>query len=171
MGRARAASVRSKLREGAEKSPDLFQPDAFIEEMSYHVASHGARETGGMADGKSRLRPPVLYRAQWHGGAFHSEMSGGALFSYSGEKQKGAEDLRPLGNRTPGNNRYRCFLSDLAGLAARPPSGSLNSLSESHNIRAGEDCQAWGGAGLFRPSVRSPVSGFLGHGAGPLQKK
>ena len=40
--------------------------------------------------------------------------------------EKGATWLRPFGNRTPGNNRYRCFLSDLAGLAARPPSGSLN---------------------------------------------
>ena len=41
--------------------------------------------------------------------------------------KKGATVLRPFGNRTPGNNRYRCFLSDLAGLAARPPSGSRNS--------------------------------------------
>lgn len=26
------------------------------------------------------------------------------------------------GSRTPGSNRYRCFLSDLTGLAAKPPS-------------------------------------------------
>lgn len=56
-------------------------------------------------------------------------------------KQKGANDLRPFGNRTPGNNRYRCFLSDLAGLAARPPSGSLKSLSEEYPIRAERFCQ------------------------------
>ena len=41
-------------------------------------------------------------------------------------KRKGANlRLRPLGNRTPDSNRYRCFLSDLTGLAARPPFGSL----------------------------------------------
>ena len=41
------------------------------------------------------------------------------------EKRKGANlSLRPLGNRTPDSNRYRCFLSDLTGLAARPPFGS-----------------------------------------------
>ena len=39
-------------------------------------------------------------------------------------KKKAQEFLAPFGNRTPGNNRYRCFLSDLAGLAALPPPGS-----------------------------------------------
>jgi len=27
------------------------------------------------------------------------------------------------GNRTPGSNQYRCFLSDLTGFSAQPPSG------------------------------------------------
>lgn len=39
-------------------------------------------------------------------------------------KKKAQEFLAPFGNRTPGDNRYRCFLSDLAGLAAPPPPGS-----------------------------------------------
>ena len=41
-----------------------------------------------------------------------------------GKKKGRKQNLRPLGNRTPDSYRYRCFLSDLAGLAARPPSGS-----------------------------------------------
>ena len=34
------------------------------------------------------------------------------------KSKRAQRKLRPFGNRTPGNNRYRCFLSDLAGLAA-----------------------------------------------------
>ena len=36
-------------------------------------------------------------------------------------KKKAQEFLAPIGNRTPGNYRYRCFLSDLAGLGAVTP--------------------------------------------------
>ena len=39
------------------------------------------------------------------------------------EKRKKRELPRAFkGSRTPGSNRYRCFLSDLTGLAAKPPS-------------------------------------------------
>ena len=63
--------------------------------------------------------------------------------------KKGATVLRPFGNRTPGNNRYRCFLSDLAGLAARPPSGSRNSLSERQYRRWPFFCQQAAGMSVM----------------------
>ena len=44
----------------------------------------------------------------------------------TGHKRKGREISRPFKEPDTRHNRYRCFLSDLAGLAALPPPGSLN---------------------------------------------
>ena len=38
--------------------------------------------------------------------------------------KKGTNYFAPFGSRTPGPDRYRCFLSNLAGLAAVPPPDS-----------------------------------------------
>ena len=38
--------------------------------------------------------------------------------------KKGTKYFAPFGSRTPGPDRYRCFLSNLAGLAAVPPPDS-----------------------------------------------
>ncbi len=48
-----------------------------------------------------------------------------AAFFQRFAKRKGAFFVNaPLsGNQTPGSNRYRCFLSDLTGFSAQPPSG------------------------------------------------
>lgn len=59
--------------------------------------------------------------------------------------------MRPFGNRTPGNNRYRCFLSDLAGLAARPPSGSRYAYEAMVTIAGEEDAVNRQGKGPLRP--------------------
>jgi len=42
----------------------------------------------------------------------------------AGKKKGRSEKLRTCqGSRVPGSNCYRCFLSDLTGLAAHPPPG------------------------------------------------
>ena len=82
--------------------------------------------------GEARFRLPFGFR----------KGCGGQRKHVAALKRKGATvKVAPFGNRTPGNNRYRCFLSDLAGLAARPPSGSLKSLLNNDSIPEGPPCQ------------------------------
>jgi len=44
------------------------------------------------------------------------------------EHTKRGESSRPFEEPDTRHNRYRCFLSDLAGLAALPPPGSHSDL-------------------------------------------
>ena len=51
-------------------------------------------------------------------------------------QKKRKQSLRFLGTGHPANNRYRCFLSNLAGLAAPPPPGSrIRPVQESYPIQ------------------------------------
>lgn len=68
-----------------------------------------------------------------------------------GKKKGRKQNLRPLGNRTPDSYRYRCFLSDLAGLAARPPSGSRYAYEAMITIAGEEGAVNRQGKGLLRP--------------------
>ena len=81
----------------------------------------GLRSLGGTLDGAAAATD----RRRTAKGIFSK--AGFCRLTRPGKQKGAAMSCAPFGNRTPGNNRYRCFLSDLAGLAARPPSGSPNS--------------------------------------------
>ncbi len=72
--------------------------------------------------------PRLPFRAAPSGNDRNAGASGTAdahvRYGHGRITDEGTSCLVPSGSRTPGHNRYRCFLSDLTGLAALPPSGS-----------------------------------------------
>lgn len=86
--------------------------------------------------------PRLPFRAAPSGNVRNAGASGTAdahvRYGHGRITDEGTSCLVPSGSRTPGHNRYRCFLSDLTGLAALPPSGSRSVIKRKNTGGEGE---------------------------------